>query len=112
MVAMGPKISDSEIQDHLAPIMAPLIECIQKRLTTEGKMNGENSHLEIVTGPSRGSLGASFLLADWQVRVFWPSGFVERPSERLYVRNIPLSGCTDIRPLYTSFYSQAWLSIW
>ena len=41
MVDMGPEISGAEVQDHLAPIMVPLIDCIQQRLTPEGKMNVE-----------------------------------------------------------------------
>ena len=39
-----------------------------------------------------GSLGVSFVLAYWRVRVFGPSGIVDRQSERLYVCIIPLSG--------------------
>ena len=48
MVAMGPKISDSEIQDHLAPIMNHLIHWLQQPLTPEEKVNGEKSHLEML----------------------------------------------------------------
>ena len=43
-------------------------------------------------GPEGWSLGASFELADLQVRVFRLSGLVDRMSEHLYVCNIPLSG--------------------
>ena len=39
------------------------------------------------------SLGASFVPADWQMRVFGPSGIIDRSYDRLYVRTIPLSGC-------------------
>ena len=49
----------------------------------------------------QGSLGASFVSADWQVRVFWLSGIVDRPSNHLYIRNIPMSGCMDRRSCYT-----------
>ena len=34
------------------------------------------------------------------MRVFWSSGLVDRPSDRLYVRTIPLSGCMDRRSRY------------
>ena len=54
-----------------------------------------------------GSHGASFVLADWRVGVFWSSGYVDRPSERLYVRIIPLSGCMDRLSRYISFSPQA-----
>ena len=64
----------------------------------------------IVTGPWSGSLGASFVSADWRVRVFWSSGVVNRPSEHLYVYTIPLYRCIDRSPHYTPFYSQAWLA--
>ena len=53
-----------------------------------------------VTGLWRGFLGALFVSADWQVRVFWSSGIVYRPSDRLYVRTIPLSVCMDRRSSY------------
>ena len=36
-----------------------------------------------VMGPMRGSLGASFVPADWQVKVFWLSGIVDIPYDRL-----------------------------
>ena len=65
-------------------------------------------HLEsLVTGPRRGVPGgASFLLLDWQVRVFWSSGIVDRPSGRMYIRNFPLSGCMDRCYHHIPFYSQ------
>ena len=50
---------------------------------------------EGVMGPWRGSLGASIESADWRVRVFWSYGLVDRPSDRLYVHTIPMSGCMD-----------------
>ena len=40
-------------------------------------------------------MGALFLPTGWRLRVFGPSGFVDRPSEHIYVRTIPLSGCMD-----------------
>ena len=46
-------------------------------------------------GGEMGSLSASFVLADWRVRVFRPSVIVDRPSKFMYVNNIPLSGCMD-----------------
>ena len=66
--------------------------------------------LDSVPEPWRGSLGASFLSADWQVTVFWSSGLVDRPSDCLYVRNITLSGCMDRRYGYIHFSSQEWLA--
>ena len=54
-----------------------------------------------VTGPRRGSLGVSFLLSDWQVRVFCLSGFVDRTYDRLYVHTISLSGFMERRSRYT-----------
>ena len=48
MVAIGPKISDVEIQDHLDTIMNPSIDWIQQRLTPEGKVNGAKSHLDML----------------------------------------------------------------
>ena len=50
-----------------------------------------------MTGTRRRFLGASFVLVDWQVMLFWLFGLVDRPSDRLYVRTIPLSGCMDRR---------------
>ena len=50
----------------------------------------------VVMGPLRGSLGASFVSADWRVRVLWSSGLVDRPSDLLYVHTITLSRCMDI----------------
>ena len=46
-----------------------------------------------VTGPWRGSLGASLVSADSRVRVFWLSGLVDRPSERLYVHTYVILLC-------------------
>ena len=51
--------------------------------------------------PCNGSLGASFVPADWRVRVFESSGLKDRPSDRLSIRTIPLSGCMDRRSRYT-----------
>ena len=48
MVATGPKISDAGIQYHLAPIMNPLIDWLQQRLTPGRKVNGAKSHLEML----------------------------------------------------------------
>ena len=50
-----------------------------------------------VTGPLNGSLGASFVAADFQVRVLNPFGLVDGPSDCLYVHIIPLTGCMDRR---------------
>ena len=55
-----------------------------------------------VMGTRSGSLGALFVLADWQLRVFWSFGLIDRPSDRLYVRTIPLSGCMDRHYRYTT----------
>ena len=55
-----------------------------------------------VTGPWRGSLGATFVPVDWQVRMFGQSGLIYRPSGHIYVRTIPLSGCVDRRSCYRS----------
>ena len=35
--------------------------------------------------------------AEWQVRLFGTSGLIDRPSDHLSVRTIPLSGCMDRR---------------
>ena len=51
-------------------------------------------------GREGGSLGASFILADWRVRVFWLSGIIDRPSDRLHVHTIPMSGCMGRRSHY------------
>ena len=67
-------------------------------------------HFPIVTEPWIGSLRASFIAADWQVRVFWSSGLVDRPSGHMYVRTITLSGCMYILSHYILFSSQAWLA--
>ena len=50
-----------------------------------------------VTGTWRGSLGASFVLAGWRVRVLWSYGLLDRPSDCLYVRTISLSGYMERR---------------
>ena len=63
-----------------------------------------------VTGTRRGSLGTLFVLADWQVRVFWSSGLVDRPSDLLYIRTIFLSEWMDRISRYIPFYSQAWMA--
>ena len=63
-----------------------------------------------VTGTWRGFLGASFVLTDWKVRVFWLYGLVDRLSDRLYVRTITLYGCIYRCSHYAHFYSQAWLT--
>ena len=54
-----------------------------------------------------GPRGSCSYLADWQVRVFWLSGLVDRPSYRLYVSTITLYGCMNRLSRYTPFYSQA-----
>ena len=54
-----------------------------------------------------GSLGALFLSADWQGRVFWSSVLVDRPSERLYIHTITLPGFMYRRSCYNPFYSHA-----
>ena len=46
-----------------------------------------------VTGMRRWYLGASFVATDWRVRVFGPPGLLDRLSDRMYVHNIPISGC-------------------
>ena len=38
-----------------------------------------------------GSLGVSFVALDWRLRVFGSYGIVDRTSDHLYIRNIPLS---------------------
>ena len=45
-----------------------------------------------VMGPWSWSQGVLLAPSDWQVRVFRTSGLVDRQSDRLYIRNIPLSG--------------------
>ena len=42
-----------------------------------------------------GSLGELSVAAGWRVMVFWLYDFVDRPSDHLCVRTIPLSGCMD-----------------
>ena len=62
------------------------------------RLFGFSSIVEIpCNGAVKGYLGASLVVADWQVRVFGFSGIVVRPSERLYVRTIPLYGFMDRR---------------
>ena len=46
--AMGPDMSDDEIHDHLSPTMNPLVDWLHQRLTPEEKVNGANSHLEML----------------------------------------------------------------
>ena len=53
-----------------------------------------------VTGPRSGSLVASLVPVGWQVRVFGISGLIDRPSDHMYVRTIPLSGCMCRRSCY------------
>ena len=48
--------------------------------------------------------------ANWRVRVFLSSGIVDRLSENLSVRTIPLSGWMDRRSRYIPFYYQERLS--
>ena len=48
-----------------------------------------------VMGPMRGSLGASFVPADWQVRVVGSSRIVYRLYERLYLQTITMYGCME-----------------
>ena len=50
--------------------------------------------------------------ADCQVRVFGISGLIDRLSDRMYIRNIPLYGCMDRPPRYIQFISQPGLPIW
>ena len=40
------------------------------------------------------------------MRVFCLSGLVDRPSDRLYVRNIPMSGYMERLSHYIPFYSK------
>ena len=70
-------------------------------LISTGKcIKGMTKHkLKIVMGPL-------FVSEDWRVRVFWSSGIVDRPSKRLYVLTIPLSGCMDRHFRYTPFSSK------
>ena len=66
-----------------------------------------------VTGPCKGgSLGSFFVSADWQVRVLWSSGIVDRLTDILYVHTIPLAGCMDRRSCCIPFSYQVLLSIW
>ena len=53
------------------------------------------SHMYLVTGPRSKSLGASFVIEDWQVRVFGSSGLVYRTSECLSIQTIHWSGFVD-----------------
>ena len=53
-----------------------------------------------LTGPRSGSLGVSFVLADWQVKVFWSYSLVDIPSERLCVHTINISGYMRRRSRY------------
>ena len=65
-----------------------------------------------VTGLRSGSWGALLVPADWQVRVFGLFGIVDRPSERLYIHNIPLYVYMDRLSCRIPFSPQARLSIW
>ena len=60
-----------------------------------------SGHYGILTGPRSRSLGASFVLADWQVRVFWLSCLVYRTADHMCVCTIPLYGCMYRRSNYT-----------
>ena len=51
------------------------------------------------------SLRVSFVSADWRLGVFCLSGLVDRPSNLLYLRNIPLSGCMGRRSHYSHLFS-------
>ena len=51
-----------------------------------------------------------FVAADWWVRVLGSSSFIDRPSEYMSVRTIPLSECTDRCSHYIPFSSQEWLN--
>ena len=53
-----------------------------------------------------------FVLVYCWVRVFWSSGIVDRPSDRLYAYTITLFRRTDRCSRYNPFSYQAWLSIW
>ena len=55
-----------------------------------------------VTVPRRGYLGASFVTVDWCVRIFGMSDLVDKSSEHLSRWTIPLYGCMNRRPSYTS----------
>ena len=55
----------------------------------------------------KGSTRTSFVPADWQVRVFGPSGLIDIPYGCMYVQSIHMSGCLDIRSHYTPSYSQS-----
>ena len=59
----------------------------------------------------QGSLMASPVPVDGQVRVFKPSGLIDRPSDCLSVRNIPLSVSMEIRFCYILFSYQVLISI-
>ena len=48
MVAMGPEISDNEVQDNSSPITNPSIDWLQQRIKTRGKLNGTNSYLDML----------------------------------------------------------------
>ena len=63
-------------------------------------------NIYFLMSPCSGSLGASLVPADWQVRVFKSSGLVYRQSDRMFVRTIPLYGCIERSSRYTPFYSQ------
>ena len=46
------------------------------------------------------SLGASSIPADWILRVFELSGIIDRPSDHISVRTIPMSESMDIYSRY------------
>ena len=60
-----------------------------------------------VMGPRRGTQEASFVPADWQVRVFDPSGLIDRPSDNISMQTILLYGYMDRHSCYIPFSSQA-----
>ena len=51
-------------------------------------------------------MNASFVPADWRVRMFKTSVIVDRPSDRLSIWTIPLHGCMYRCSYYTTFSSQ------
>ena len=58
----------------------------------------------LVMGSWSGSQGALAVPSDWQVRVFWMSGLIDRQSDRLYISTIPLYGCMDRRSCCIPFF--------
>ena len=87
----------SVVYDTFAPVYQEKIILVVVLMYTV-KFNG---------AVKRVSLGALFVSADWRVRVFWSSVLVDKPSDSMYVRTIPLSGCIYRRSHYIPFSSQA-----